>query len=225
MKKYILPFSIVFLFFLSSCDSYMHSAAYSPPTPPVNKMVDDDDLALKLEGRRVIMNGAMTLEVERVDSTVDQLISIALKNDGYVVRSTFEQTTIRVLATNFKQVIDQVNSLGELVDQELDGQDVTDTYYDLEIRLANAEKTRDRYLQMLQDAKSINEGLAIERELERLNTTIDQLKGQLNRLNHLETYATLTVNHKEAGEKVKPGLVSYVGIGLYKSVKWLFVRN
>jgi hypothetical protein len=50
----------------------------------------------------------------------------------------------------------------------------------------------------------------------------DELKERLNRLSHLEAYATITVDLQE---KVKPGLIGYVFVGLYQGVKWLFVRN
>ena len=231
MKNIFLPVIGLFLLSLTSCYHTKSSMAYqtaditAKPVNPPTKVILDDDIALTMEGRRIILNGSMSMEVAKVDSAIDQLITIALKNDGYVVRSTFEETTIRVTAGNFKKVIDEVKSLGKLVDQELDGQDITDTYYDLEIRLDNAERTRTRYLELLANVHNINEGLAIERELERLNTQIDQLKGQLKRLDHLETYATLRIKHKQMDEKVKPGALSYVGIGVFKGVKWLFVRN
>jgi hypothetical protein len=48
------------------------------------------------------------------------------------------------------------------------------------------------------------------------------MKGQMNRIDHLSTYSTITVYLKE---KKKPGVIGYIGIGVYKAVKWLFVRN
>ena len=102
------------------------------------------------------------------------------------------------------------------------GQDVTEEYTDYKIRLENAEKARKRYLELLAKAEDVEATLKVEKELERLNETIDLLKGKMKRINHLSEYSTITVNLKE---KKKPGLLGYIGIAIYHSVKWLFVRN
>ena len=44
---------------------------------------------------------------------------------------------------------------------------------DLEIRLENAEKARNRYLELLDKAETVGEVLSVEKELERLNEKID----------------------------------------------------
>jgi hypothetical protein len=99
---------------------------------------------------------------------------------------------------------------------------VTDQYADFSIRLENAEKARMRYLELLEKAENVQSALLVEKELERLNETIELLKGQMNRIDHLAAYSTITVY---LTEKKKPGVLGYIGIGLYKSVKGLFVRN
>ena len=112
--------------------------------------------------------------------------------------------------------------LGKIQNQSLQGRDVTNEYLDYEIRLDNAIKARERYLELLNKAENVEAALQVERELERLNETIDLLKGRMNRIEHLSTFATITVELKE---KKKPGILGYIGLGLYHSVKWLFVRN
>ena len=226
--KNLVPFvAILLLLSLNACDTYkasvypqIHAAAPSPVIPE-----DDDAYGLAALDRKVIINGSLSIEVGEIDSTVDQLIELALAYDGYVVSSTDQKTIIRVTAGNFKPAIDEIKTMGDFVSQSLYGDDITDQYYDLELRLANAQKARTRYLELLQVSTTVDETLRIERELERLNGTIDLITGKLKKLNHLEEYATLTVTHTLKDAEKKPGLVSYVGIGVYKSVRWLFVRK
>ena len=52
--------------------------------------------------------------------------------------------------------------------------------------------------------------------------TFDLLKGKMARIGHLEAYSTISV---ELRERKKPGLLGYIGLGVYHAVKWLFVRN
>jgi len=226
MKKlrFLLPFALI-LFFAASCGVSPHTRAYvyEPANPAMPG--DDESYGLVTAERRVILDGSLQLEVRDVDSTVDALVELALRNDGYVVRSTNQQTTIRVAAVNFKTAMDEIKTYGTLISQSLTGSDVTDDHYDLELRLENAEKSRGRYLELLAAATTVEETLRVERELERLNGLIDTIKGQLKKMNHLEEYATLTVAHQQIDEKAKPGLISYVGIGVWKGVRWLFVRK
>ena len=81
---------------------------------------------------------------------------------------------------------------------------------------------RKIYLELLKKAENVETALKVEKELERLNETIDLIKGKMNRINNLAEYSTIVINLKE---KKKPGIIGYIGIGLYHSVKWLFVRN
>ena len=91
----------------------------------------------------------------------------------------------------------------------------------LKIRLDNATKARETYLALLKKAENVESALKVEKELERLNGEIDILEGKMQKLSHLSQYSTITINIKS---KPKPGILGYIGIGIYKSVRWLFVR-
>jgi hypothetical protein len=106
--------------------------------------------------------------------------------------------------------------------KSISGLDVTDQFTDLKVRLDNANRTRARYLELLNKAANVTEMVSIERELERLNLDIDRLTGSINKLQHENDYSSITVY---AYKGKKPGVVGYVFVGLYKGVKWLFVRG
>ena len=133
-----------------------------------------------------------------------------------------ERTVIRVNTSQLETTLIKLSALGKVKAKNVYGNDVTDDYRDHEIRLENAEKSRIRYLELLKKANNVQEILLVEKELERLNEVIDLLKGKLNRLSHLSEYATITIDMEV---RKKPGLIGYVFVGAYKSVRWLFVRN
>jgi hypothetical protein len=132
------------------------------------------------------------------------------------------KTIIRVKSKNLYKAIEAIRKLGKLTDKTVSADDVTDNYFDLFIRLENAEKARKRYLELLEKAQNVDETLKVEKELERLNTDIDLLKGKISKLEHLSEYSTITIY---VSEKKKLGILGYVGVGVYKVVKWFFVRN
>jgi len=172
--------------------------------------------------RKIQYSALMRLIVESPDTANVQIEKIVRKYNGYINEIGTYRTVIRVKNTDLDAAIKDISSLGKVRWIDKIGQDVTEEYTDYQIRLENAEKARKRYLELLAKAENVEATLKVEKELERLNETIELLKGKMNRINHLSQYSTITINLKE---KKKPGLLGYIGIALYHSVKWLFVRN
>lgn len=174
------------------------------------------------EKRKIIYSAGLTLVSPLPDSINPQLENITEKYDGYINNLSTTQTTIRIKSEYFETVLEEIEKLGKVTRKNISGNDVTERYWDTQIRLDNALETRKRYLELLKMAKTVEEAILVERELARITQDIDLLKGQINRLDNLEEFATITISIKE---KKKLGVLGYVGVGLYKSVKWFFVRN
>lgn len=174
------------------------------------------------KSKKIIYQSDLDLVVQKPDSAIYKIGLIAKQNGGYVSKAGTYQNLIRVKSENLDKAILEISELGDVQRKTISGEDVTDQYIDFEIRLDNAEKSRKRYLELLAKAENVEAALKVEKELERVNQNIDLLKGKMNKIDHLSEYATISVNVKE---KKKPGILGYVGLGLYYSVKWLFVRN
>jgi hypothetical protein len=172
--------------------------------------------------KKIIYSSTIDLTVKIPDTAAVQISGIATKYKGYVQQTGTTMCVIRVEAKHLKTAMDEIALLGKVTNKTSYGEDVSDQYADYAIRLENAEKARMRYLELLARAENVQAALLVEKELERLNETIELMKGQMNRIDHLSTYSTITVYLKE---KKKPGVIGYIGIGVYKAVKWLFVRN
>lgn len=172
--------------------------------------------------RKIITSVNLNLTVKNPDSANLKIVDLAKRYEGYFSRMGSDETIIRVKENYLSQVLEELSNLGIVKEKNIYGQDVTDEYLDNEIRLENAQKSRSRYLELLEKAKSVEEILKVEKELERLNETIDLIKGRMNRLVHLSAFSTITITFEE---KKKPGFIGYLFVGAYKSIRWLFVRN
>lgn len=172
--------------------------------------------------KKIIYNADLRMSVKKPDTTNKELVKIAQRYEGYAQSVATNYTVIRVKADKLDMALKDIEELGRIDYRNVKADDVTDQYYDYKIRLENAEKARQRYLELLEKAANVDETLKVEKELERLNEEIDLLKGRLTRLDHLNTYATISIRLQE---KVKPGVLGYVFIGAYQGIKWLFVRN
>ena len=217
-------FFITALVFLQSCGSYnsSESYAYQPYSGSEGKKDNSNlDFEERTE-RKLIYTGFLNLLVKNKDTTIKKIENLALASKGYVVETGSERIVIRVPNNNYQEALTAIRPLGKVTYENTQAQDVTEEYTDNALRLDNAEKSRNRYLEILKEAKTVEEILLVEKELERLNILIESLKGRQNRLNELTKYATITITVKQ---KKKLGPLGYVFKGLYKGIEWLFVRG
>ena len=215
MKKQ-LYFYLLALILISGCARHYTAATYS--NAPDEFLLKDKKKASS--DRKVIRESELRLLVKNPDTTNAEIIRIADKYKGYVVLSGNQSTRIRVEASLMNEAIEDISKLGKVQDKTIRGKDVSDEYLDNEIRLENAERARKRYLELLDKAQTVSEGIMVERELERLNGEIDGLKGRLKNIDHLSEYATIDVRLQE---KKILGPLGLISVGVYKFVKLLFV--
>jgi len=233
MKKFFYLLVIIIII-TNSCSSYKTAESFNYDGKSVTSGFDyskekayssttsDDIYFTNIQERKIIYDATINITVKNPDSANVKIADIAEKYNGYVQRIGTTWSEIRVKSENLNKAIADISELGKVESKSISGEDVTDTYTDYEIRLENAEKARDRYLQLLDSASNVQETLLVEKELERLNGEIDLLKGKMSKIEHLTEYSTITIYLKE---KVKPGVVGFVFVGIFKVVKWLFIRN
>ncbi|HEY6874868.1 MAG TPA: DUF4349 domain-containing protein [Candidatus Dormibacteraeota bacterium] len=110
--------------------------------------------------------------------------------------------TFMVPAGKFDDTIDQLSRLGKVQNEHISGQDVSAQYVDLQARLANEEAQRDAMLVLLQRAQSISDIIAIQTQLGQITQQIEELKGQIQYLDHNTSFSSVTVRIVEAGAPV-----------------------
>lgn len=222
MKIYLLGAMALFAFLATNCGVRNHSDTYNWGSQADEYSGFATNLYYGDESKKIIFSSSLTLSVKNVDSTSAAITTITNKYQGYVKEISTSSATIRIRTAALDSAMINLESLGRVDQKHFSGKDVTEDYSDYEIRLDNATKARDRYLELLAKAENVEAALLVEKELERLNGEIELMKGKMNRIDHLTAYSTITIYFHE---KKKPGVIGYIGIGLWKSVKWLFVRN
>ncbi len=104
-----------------------------------------------------------------------------------------ERAELRIPGPRLSDAIRQIEQMGEISFRQITGTDVTEEMLDLDIRLKNMEETRDRLVKLLDRAGNVEDLLAVEKELQRVTTELEVMKGRIKFLTHAVTYSTLTV--------------------------------
>jgi uncharacterized phage infection (PIP) family protein YhgE len=89
--------------------------------------------------------------------------------------------------------------MGKLQSEHISGNDVSAQYVDLQARLANAQAQRDAMLALLRKAQTVSDIIAVQTQLGQITAQIEQLRGQINYLDHNTAFSTITVSLFEAG--------------------------
>jgi PKD repeat protein len=162
--------------------------------------------------RMIVNNGNMTLIVEDIPDTLDEINRIAQSYNGYVVNSNnwksgeriYGYISIRIPAGSFSDVMDIIAQLAvEVSAQSTSAQDVTEQYVDLTSRLSNLETTRDQLLAIMAEAEEIEDILAIQMQLTNIGEQIEQIKGQMQYLEQTSATSLISVNLEQAKLEVK----------------------
>jgi len=175
--------------------------------------------------RMLIWKAHLGIQVWSVSNAVAEAIALAERQGGFVERKSDsgEQSadlTLRVPARTFKTAVASLEALGTVTYRNIEGEDVTEQYIDVEARLKNKIVLRDRLKQLLEKATDVKDVLAIETELNRVQADIDSMEGRIKSLKGQVEYATVTLSLER-----KPilGPVGYLFKGLWWGVEKLFV--
>lgn len=141
---------------------------------------ESEDPAPKQPGvkRQVIYSAQMRLVVVSTSSAMLSIQAFAEQAGGYLQESDANSITVRVPAAAFDATLGRIAGLGELVDRAIQASDVTEELLDLDIRLDNARRTRDRLLEHLSKSTKIEDTLKIEAELARVSVEIERMEGK-----------------------------------------------
>lgn len=156
--------------------------------------------------RKIIRTGHITLEVEDVAQTMDQVAQVADELGGYVVSShkregeskNYGSVTIRVPADRFGEAFDRLRQLAVKVPYEnTESRDVTEEYVDLQARLHNLEATETQYLALLEKAETVEEMLKVQQALSNVRGQIEQIEGRIKYLERTTDMALIEVSLEE----------------------------
>lgn len=168
----------------------------------------------KVAGPMLIYRATLNMAVFETRKAIDAVEKLAKDSGGYLVSREDTRITVRVPATQFDGALERIGKLGDLLHRNVNVQDVTAEYTDLSIRLRNLEVMRTRLEELLQKANKVEDALAVERELERVTSEIERLKGRLKLLAELVSFSTITV-------EFQPRPVDHVDSKVHLPFPWL----
>lgn len=175
--------------------------------------------------RQIIYHAYLDLEVRDFDSALETIEQISASIDGYIVNRQTNQLdnheqqghlTIRIPQQDLDFFLKSLESDNVAISyQQINGDDVTEQYLDLETRLASKQRVEARLLEFIDDAENTEDLLNISRDLADVQLEIEQLKGQLQYYDNRIEYATVELNI----EQVNTELVHEQDLQVWQRIK------
>ena len=167
--------------------------------------------------RKVVKTAGLSIETLDYGKSTAGFEKSVAEFGGYIENSSVQGTgqgsgassrtasyTARIPAGRLEEFLDRAGSVGTVVSKSTGGEDVTQNYYDTDTRIKSLETERDRLLDLMKKAEKMADVLAIEQRLTEVQTQIEQLTGDLKRMDSLVSLATVTVSIQEVAAITEP---------------------
>ncbi|ACL69157.1 DUF4349 domain-containing protein [Halothermothrix orenii] len=152
--------------------------------------------------RKIIQNASLEIETDDFAEVSKVVTGLVTSYEGYIASSTNWVTasgqkkvsfTLRIPENHFHMVLEQIKNMGRVKYSSLGSRDVTEEFIDVEARLDNLKEQEIRYRKLLDRADKVEDILKIERELERVRSTIESLEGRIEYLQNRVSFSTINV--------------------------------
>jgi len=167
--------------------------------------------------RMVIKNASLSIVVEEPGASIEAISKLASDLGGFVVSSNLYRTqtanglevpqaniTIRVPAETLDQALADIKSgAGQILSENVSGQDVTQEYTDLESRLRNLERAEVQLTEIMEQAWETEDVLVVYNRLVEVQEQIELIKGQMKYYEQSAALSAISINI-QANEAVQP---------------------
>jgi hypothetical protein len=161
-------------------------------------------------GNRIVRTATVDLEVgrDRLNDTINRATDVVTRAKGIYVGSSTAvpggepasgQVTFRVPVDAFEPVLRELKALGTYRGEQSSTEDVTSQYVDLNGQLAAWRAQERVYLRLLDRAKSIADVIAVQNQLQQVQSNVERLQGQLNHLEDQSSFSTIVLQLSEPG--------------------------
>ncbi len=193
--------------------------------------------------RKIIYDARIDMVVESLSGTEQAILQLIKNHNGFLAESDQSSLTdsqrkgmwrVRVPVDHFQAFVGAVVRLGEVRQNHVGSQDVTEEFFDLEARIRNKREEEKRLLKHLADSTGkLEDILAVEKELSRVRGEAEQMEGRLRFLANRTELSTVTIEAIEWKDYKPPVAATFqteVGRTFFRSYeslvavgKWFFL--
>jgi antibiotic biosynthesis monooxygenase (ABM) superfamily enzyme len=213
MEKRLLTY-LILLLFSASCnkqnkltqdqteEAAVSSMAILAPESADKEAGKSKTIEAKNQPKKVIYTANIKFRVSNINETQVNIKALVAKANGYISNSNQNNEdgninttlTIRIPVANFENFINTSEKESIATDyKNINSDDVSEEFYDNEIRLKSKRAAFEKYLNLLKQAKNVAEVMAVEEQIRQIQEEIDSKEGRQNFINNQVSLSTVTL--------------------------------
>jgi len=184
------------------------AASFSPPQPGESEQTKQPAKPSQSPqskpdwNKKIIKTAALNVEVKDYQKFSQLVHSSANQFGGYIADEQQTETeykieniiTIKVPVDQFQPAVDFLTrGDGKINEKKISSEDVTTQYVDTKSRLEAKKQVRLRYLDLLKQAKNMEEILQVQNEINEIQEEIESAAGRINYLSNASAMSTINL--------------------------------
>ena len=154
--------------------------------------------------KKIVKNADLQLQLDDYKKFNTSIHNSLKQYGAYVAEEKQQQTDYRIensltIKVPVAQFDDLVNSLGgdgiKIMEKNISSEDVTTEVVDTKARLQAKLAVREKHLQLLKQARNMNEILQVQNEINEIQENIEAANGRINYLQHASAYSTINLEY------------------------------
>lgn len=162
---------------------------------------------LEADERVILMDASLSLVVDDATTKVNDIRALAVEMGGWVVNSStsvitstagtemvYGNITVRVPSDRLYEAMDRIKvGVGQVLNENINGQDVTQDYIDTSSRLANLEASEQQLQTIMDSALTVEDVLAVQEQLTQVRGEIEVARGRIQYYDEASAFSAITV--------------------------------
>ncbi len=174
-----------------------HKAMGNSETP-----TEDNPQQVTNNNIKIIRSGNISIESKKIADSKRNMDALLKKFNAYYEQESLNNNNnyssytlaVRIPASSFDSFLKAIeNGEDKVTSRNINAEDVSIQYYDVESRLKSKRAYLEKYQNMVSSAKSVKDLLEIQEQIRQLQEEIDSSEGVLRSLSGKINYSTLNI--------------------------------
>lgn len=180
-------------------------------------VVSDTEISETVQtGRKLIRNFDINIQTREFDEVISNIQKKVQELGGYIENSSLDSgssyyrnynrynyMTVRIPSDQLDSFIDNVKETANVTYISESTEDITLQYVDVESRKTALETERDRLLELLEKAETVEDLITIESRLSEVRYQLESYTSQLRTYDNQVDYSTVTISVNEVERETK----------------------
>jgi len=185
--------------------------------------------------KKIIKTASLNLEVKDYNVFYSSFREKVRSLGGYVAQEEQNQSdykientlVIKIPVDRFDNAVTQLTTNVEKINEKkISSQDVTTEYVDTKSRVEAKKQVRLRYMDLLKQAKNMEEILSVQSEINDIQEEIESATGRIEYLGHSSAFSTINLTYYQvlnssAKDNTKPSLGAKITDAFKTGLGWI----